>query len=304
MGDGAVTTLGFSTPIAANAAGDAMVRGFASILAPQGGRVLVSDGGLDPVRQAAGLGRLVDAGVDAMLVYPAGDPQFFHPAIDDAVRNGVRIFAYGDLEHRAVEAELVTRIDEMGAAGADLLAAALGGTGTVAVVGGVDAPGVTDRINGFLRQLESAHPDMEVVATVHNLFDNADGAEAVVAEMLRNGPGPAGIFAYNDSSAVGAARAAAAAGVSPALVGSNGEPHGVSAVAEGVLAGTVDRHPVELAQRGAELFLELLARPATLGAPVKVSIAPTVVTPANVGEFVPWNDRCATPPAGSWEVID
>lgn len=299
-----MTTIGFSPPTLDNPVSDAMIRALASVAAARGGHVLVTECGLDVERQAAGLGRLVDAGADALLVYPTGDPQALHPAIDRAVDRGARIFVHDEFGHRAVEVEMVTPVDRMGAAAADLLADALGGTGTVAVVGGVDAPAVTDRVDGFLRRLESAHPGLEVVATVHNLRDNAEGSEAVVAELLRSGPPPAGIFAYNDSSAIGAARAVSAAGARSVVVGSNGDPHGVAAVADGTIAGTVDRHPVEITQRAAELIFDLLERPAKLGAPEKVTVEPTAVTTATISTFVPWNERCPDPPAGSWTVID
>lgn len=299
-----MTTIGFVPPALDHTVTHAMIRGLVSTTAARGGQVLVVDGGLDVGRQVEGIERLVAVGVDALVVYPAGDPRSLHRAIDDAVARGVRIFAHDDLGHDAVEAEMVTPVEVMGSKAADLLAGALGGVGSIAVVTGVDAPAVTDRVNGFLERIESAHPEINVVATALNSFDDADGAKAAVAKLLKEEPTLEGIFAYNDSSAVGTARAVAAAGRTPLIVGNNGEPHGIAAVADGVIAGTVDRHPVELAQRTAELILDILERPRKPGPAESVLVEPTAVTSATIGEFVPWNERCATPPDGSWHVVD
>lgn len=287
----------------ANTVIEAMIRGLASTAALREGRVLATDAALDVERQVGDIERLVAAGVDALIVYPAGDPSVLHGAIDGAVAAGVPLFSHDELGYPAVAAKLVTPVRAMGALGADLLSEALGGEGTVAIVGGVEAPALVERIAGFRQRLESAHTGLRVVATVSNLLDTVEGAETVVAQLLAGGTAPNGLFGYNDASAIGAARAAAAAGATPVVVGNNAEPHGVRAVADGTIAGTVDRHPVELAQRGADLILDILEGRVEPGRPSEVTIEPTVVTRANVAAFVAWDARCPEPPAGSWEIV-
>jgi ribose transport system substrate-binding protein len=299
-----VTTIGFSTPVLANSVIQAMIRGLASAAAVQGGRVLATDAALDVARQAKDIARLTDAGVNALLVYPAGDPASLRAALDAAVQTGVLLFAHDDLDHPSVVTELVTPVATMGALAADLLAELLGEQGSIAIVEGVPAPAIVERVAGFRRRLAARHPGVQVVATVANPIDVAEGAESAVSELIVGGLVPDGVFGYNDASAIGAARAAAAAGLSPPVVGNNAEPHGVEAVAGGVIGATVDRHPVELALRGATVILDVLkGRLSVSDTPQRVEITPTVVTAANVDRFVPWDARCDEPPPGAWDLL-
>jgi hypothetical protein len=71
-----------------------------------------------------------------------------------------------------------------------------------------------------------------------------------------------------------------------------------------VIGATVDRHPVELALRGAAVMLDVLEGRLTVAdAPDRVRIEPTAVTAVNVDQFVPWDSRCEPPPSGSWDVL-
>jgi ribose transport system substrate-binding protein len=295
--------IGFSTPVLANAVIQAMIRGLATTAAGRGGRVLVTDAALDVARQANDIDRLVAAGADALLVYPAGDPHTLRTSLDAAVDSGVPLFAHDDLGHPAVVGNLVTPVARMGSLAADLLAGLLGGIGTVAIVGGVPAPAIVDRLEGFRRRLAQRHRDLEVIAEVENLIDVEEGAEAVVAELLSRGTRPDGIFGYNDASAVGAARAAAIFGLRPVVVGNNAEPHGIEALADRQIAATIDRHPVELAVRGANVILDVLHGRVAPSEAQRIEIEPTPITFAEVGTFVPWDRRCPDPPPGSWEHI-
>jgi ABC-type sugar transport system substrate-binding protein len=298
-------TIGFSTPVLANTVIQAMVRGFAATAAARGGHLLATDATLDAAKQAHDIARLTDCGVDALLVYPAGEPSRLREALDAAVARGIVVFAHDDVGHPEVVGELVTPVERMGALAADLLAERLGGQGTVAIVGGVPAPAILDRIAGFRRRLAARYPGLEVVAEIENKLDAEPGAEAVTKELVAGGVSPDGFFGYNDASAIGAARAAYAAGLHPVVVGNNAEPHGIAALREGIVAATVDRHPVELAVRGAELILDVLeGRLGRVPHRHRVEVEPTPVRASEADSFVPWEQRCSEPPPGSWEILE
>jgi ribose transport system substrate-binding protein len=298
-----MTTIGFSTPIVQNTVIEAMIRGLASAAAPRGGRVLATDAQLNVEKQANDIGRLVAAGSAALLVYPTGDPGSLQEALTAAAEAGVLLFSHDELRHPSVVTQLVTPVSVMGALAADLLAEHLSGKGTVVIVGGVPAPALLERIEGFRRRVSTEHPNLRIIGTITNPIDIAEGAEAAMAELIAAGATPNGVFAYNDASAIGAARAVAAAGLSAAIVGNNAEPHGVQAVAEGLIDATVDRHPIELALQGAAVILDVLGRRVEVSeAPDSVTIEPTTVTKDNVDAFIPWESRCDAPPMGSWEV--
>jgi ribose transport system substrate-binding protein/ribose transport system permease protein len=299
-----MTTIGFSTPVLPNTVIQAMLRGLASAAARRGGRVLATDAALDVAKQAGDITRLVDAGVDALIVYPAGDPESLRTALDAAIEAGVLLFAHDDIGHASVVTQLVTPVDVMGALAADLLAELLQGRGNIVIIDGVPAPALLERVAGFRRRLESRHPGIRVVASISNTTDVVQGAESAMADTITSGLAPDGVFGYNDASAIGAARAAAAAGLSLVTVGNNAEPHGVQAVAQGLISATVDRHPVELALQAAAVILDTLERRIQISeAPAFVTIVPSTVTKDNVESFIPWERRCDTPPLRSWEVL-
>jgi ABC-type sugar transport system substrate-binding protein len=299
-----MTTIGFSTPVLPNTVIQAMLRGLASAAARRGGRVLATDAALDVAKQAGDITRLVDAGVDALIVYPAGDPESLRTALDAAIEAGVLLFAHDDIGHASVVTQLVTPVDVMGALAADLLAELLQGRGNIVIIDGVPAPALLERVAGFRRRLESRHPGIRVVASISNTTDVVQGAESAMADTITSGLAPDGVFGYNDASAIGAARAAAAAGLSLVTVGNNAEPHGVQAVAQGLISATVDRHPVELALQAAAVILATLERRIQISeAPAFVTIVPSTVTKDNVESFIPWERRCDTPPLRSWEVL-
>jgi ABC-type sugar transport system substrate-binding protein len=298
-------TIGFSAPILANTVIQAMVRGLAATAAARGGRLLVTDASLDTAKQARDIARFADRGVAALLVYPAGEPRRLREALDAVVGRGIALFGHDDLRHPEVVGELVTPVERMGALAADLLADQLGGQGSVAIVGGVPAPAIRDRIAGFRRRLATRYPGLEVVAEIENVLDVEAGAEAATRELVAVGVSPDGFFGYNDASAIGAARAAHAAGLRPVVVGNNAEPHGIVALRDGLVAATVDRHPVELAVRGAELILDVLeGRLERSPHRHRVQVDPTPVRAGETDSFVPWGQRCPQPPPGSWEILE
>ena len=180
---------------------------------------------------------------------------------------------------------------------ADLLNEALEGRGDVAIVGGIPAPQIVERTDAFRRALRERYTGLRVVAEVENPTDDAAGAQAAVAALLRAHPEITGILTYNDASAIGAADAVQAAGRSDVtIVGCNGEPESLDAIRSGRIAGTVERHPIELGRRAADLILDVLdGALAREHAPRRVSAEPERVTASNVDQFKPWPDRTPQP---------
>lgn len=282
----------------------AFLRGISYVAGEREFHVYATDAALDIARQQADIVRLADMGVRAMLVYPTGEPEALWQSLDYAHEKGVQLFSHDRLGHPKILVTLVTPEYEMGVMGASMMAARLGGTGEVVLVGGVPAPAVLDTLKGFRDELVRHHPGITVIGEVANMIDVEEGAEKAIAELLASGTRFDGIFTYNDSSAVGAATALAAANRSASVVGSNGEQKAIDAIAQGLLVGTVDRNPVELAVRGATAMLDLLegqVEAHTLPSEIAIDVAP--VTSDNVAAFVPWEQRCPDPAKESWTVV-
>jgi ribose transport system substrate-binding protein len=290
-------TIGFSTPTIEAAAVKAMVQAVAYVAERRGAKVLVTDARLDGSRQSNQIDQLTEQGVAALLVYPVAAPPALHPALDRAVKAGVALFSHDHVDHPSVITEFITPGAEMAALSAGLLNELLNGHGDVAIVGGIPAPQILERTEAFNRALAKTHTGLRLVAEAVNATDDSAGAWPVVADMLTAHPEITGILTYNDASAIGAADAVeAAARTDVVIVGCNGEPECLNAIRNGRVAGTVERYPVELAQRAAELILDVLDGTVPRdSAPRSILSEPEVITATNVDRFQPWEERTPQP---------
>jgi ribose transport system substrate-binding protein len=288
-------TIGFSTPTMNAAAVKAMVQGMAQAAEQRGATIVVADARLDGARQSRQIDELASAGIDALLVYPVAEPATLRAALDRAVEAGVALFSHDHVGHPAVITEFITPGAEMATLSARLLADLLGGEGEVAIVGGIPAPQILERVDAFKQALAGTGP--RVVAEAVNETDDAAGARAVVAGLLSAHPEITGILTYNDASAIGAAEATEEAGRTEiVIVGCNGEPDCLEAIRRGRVAGTVERYPIELGQRAAGVILDVLDGSVPReSAPGRIVSEPEVITAANVDRFQPWEKRTPQP---------
>ena len=130
---------------------------------------------------------------------------------------------------------------------ADDLAGALGSKGEVAILQGTSGNNVaTDRTTGFTAQLKAKYPNVKVVASQTANFDQATG-QKVAAQILQSNPNLKGIYAENDTMALGAIQAIRAAGKVPGkdvkVVGIDGIQQAVQNVASGVMVADVETNP-------------------------------------------------------------
>src|SRR5262245_59747047 len=106
-----------------------MVQGLAYIAEGRRAHVVVADAGLDGERQAAQIGELCAAGIDALLVYPTAPPALLSAALDRAVAGGIPLFSHDSVDHPAVITEFVTPGGAMAELAAGLMDELLGGAG-------------------------------------------------------------------------------------------------------------------------------------------------------------------------------
>lgn len=165
---------------------------------------------------------------------------------------------------------------DAGRRAADEMKRRLGGTGTVAVIGGV-AGDVTsnDRVEGF-RQAADGLTVLPVVAADWS----RQQALTVAADLMTAHPDLKGIFTANDDMALGAARAvlnAHRSGLS--VIGVDGTQDALRAVERGELSATVAQYPFEIGRLGMQACKAAMAgtpMPSTIVSPV------AVVTSSNV----------------------
>ncbi|MET0460120.1 MAG: substrate-binding domain-containing protein, partial [Ilumatobacteraceae bacterium] len=134
-----------------------------------------------PTEQIADLQNLISQGVDAIIVNPS-DREQLNPVLEEAIAQGIVVVAVD----QAVTAEgaYVASNDqvEYGRLGAQWLADAIGGTGSVLYMRGVDGvPADTDRDTGF-REVMDEYPDIEL-KEVFTEWDFTQAGDIAVQEL-------------------------------------------------------------------------------------------------------------------------
>jgi ribose transport system substrate-binding protein len=143
-----------------------------------------------------------------------------------------------------VEQHLDIDNKEAGMLAAVALAEALGGEGKVAILEGIPgAPSAVDRQKGFMDELKK-YPGIEVVASLTANYAREEAAR-VTEDLLQANPVLDGIYAHNDEMALGAVRAAIAAGRLDEIkiVGIDATDDAIAAIKAGEMVATVQQQP-------------------------------------------------------------
>ncbi len=242
----------------------------------------VTDAQNDASQQANQLQNFTSGNMGAVVVNPV-DSDAIGPAARAANKADIPVVA---ADRGVNEADVATLVASDNAAGgrqaAKALADKLGGKGTVVVLQGTAGTSASrERGRGFAEGIR-AFPGIEVVARQPADFDRAKGLD-VMTNLLQGHPDVDGVFAENDEMALGAVKALGSkAGKSVSVVGFDGTPDGLKAVADGTLYASVAQQPEELgriAVRNAVAVADGEKVPSTVKVPVKV------VTSANVKDF-------------------
>jgi ribose transport system substrate-binding protein len=134
-----------------------------------------------PTDQIADLQNLISQGVDAIIVNPS-DREQLNPVIEEAIAQGIVVVAVD----QAVTAEgaYVASNDQVayGRLGAEWLAEAIGGEGSVLYMRGIDGvPADADRDEGFSAVM-AEYPDIELKEVFTN-WSFTEGGEIAVQEL-------------------------------------------------------------------------------------------------------------------------
>ena len=160
---------------------------------------------------------------------------------------------------------------EAGRMGGEAMVEALGGSGKVALIGGISGD-VTSaaRLDGF----KEGAGDLEIVQTVAGDWDRQT-AQTRATDILSANPDLAGFFSANDDMALGIARAVANAGKTGEvdIIGVDGIEDALKAVESGDLTASVAQYPYAIGEMGVQAC-EMAASgeelPSNVTAPVAV----------------------------------
>lgn len=200
--------------------------------AETGYRLVVTSAEFDLGKQAAQIEDFVARKVDAIVVCPV-DSRGVGPSIKKANDANIPVFT---ADIAAQEGEIVSHIASDNVAGGRLagefLAHALGGKGSVAIVGQPAITSVLDRVAGF-KEAIGTFPGIAIVAEV-NGQGVRDRSLAVASDVMQAHPDLAGLFGINDDSALGALDAARQLNRPDlAIVGYDATPPALDAIRKG-----------------------------------------------------------------------
>ncbi len=178
--------------------------------------------------------------------FAALDSQAAIPLLRQADEAGIPIIAFDS----GVDSDIplaTAATDNVAAAAlaADKMAELLGGEGQVAVVAHdqTSRTGI-DRRDGFVNQMEEAHPGVEIVTIEYGGGDHLKSTEITKA-ILTAHPELDGIFGTNEGSAIGVVNGVRESGTEGVvIVGYDSGKAQKDAIREGLMAGAITQNPV------------------------------------------------------------
>ncbi|MGC5168092.1 ABC transporter substrate-binding protein [Luteimicrobium sp. DT211] len=164
------------------------------------------------------------------------------------------------------------------------MAKALPDGGNIAILQGTSGNNVAQaRTDGFTKEVAASSPNLKVVASQTANFDQATG-QKVMEQILQSNPDIKGVYAENDTMALGAIQAIKAAGKTPGkdiqVIGIDGTEDAVKNVASGVMFSDVETNP----RFGPLAFQALTEFYGDTGTPTNVIIADHHFTKDNAQE--------------------
>jgi ribose transport system substrate-binding protein len=227
----------------------AMEQGMKDEAGKYGYTIVFTDANHDQAKQTSQVEDFLSKHVDVIILSPA-DSKAVGPAIVEANNANVPVFT-ADIASTASHGTVVSHIAsdniQGGRVAADLLGAALNGTGDIAIIDEPEVTSVQDRVKGFKDELAAKYPNVHIVA------DQTAGGERAMAatvtdNLLQRFPNLAGIFGINDDSALGALAAVKSAGKvgKIKIVGYDANPEAKTAIDAGEMVGDPEQHPDQI----------------------------------------------------------
>jgi ABC-type sugar transport system substrate-binding protein len=211
----------------------------------------------DTSGQADRLNAMAQQGYDCYIVNPISGTNLIQGLTQIAAQGTPVVNIDSPIEADAAkkaDLEVTTYIGtdnvEAGKLGGQLMSETLGGSGQVALVGGISGDVTSNaRLEGFT----DGAGDLEIVQTVAADWDRQT-AQTRATDILSANPDLKGFFSANDDMALGIARAVANAGKTGqiAIVGVDGIEDALKAVQSGDLTGTVAQYPYAIGQMGVQ----------------------------------------------------
>ncbi|MGY1670581.1 sugar ABC transporter substrate-binding protein [Geodermatophilus sp. SYSU D00710] len=254
---------------------------------------------LDPGKQVADINTLVQSGVDVLIANPI-DPNATLPAFDRARAQDIPIIAQETTVGGPFFTNVTADVESAAAQGAQLLAETVGDGQVAALAGPNFAEVITRENEAFAAAAEEA--GLDVVDTQVNQQITPQAAQAIAqAWRDRYGADLAGVWTFNDTSAVGVASAYSGSDQRPAIVSINGQPEVIPLIESGEVLATFD---IQQDKIGQALAYAALAAICGSEVPEEIVVPVARIDQVNAGEYRPLEERVDDPFEVSFEERD
>jgi ribose transport system substrate-binding protein len=201
-------------------------------------------------KQISDIQDMINKGAQALIVAPLNSDGL-EPALQAARDKNIPVLTVD----RKVNSEpckdyvafLGSDFVEQGKRAAQEMAKAMGNKGKVAILLGSSGNNVTtDRTDGFVDELKSIAPDIEIAAQQTGDFAR-DKGQQVMEQLIQAQPDLTGVYAENDEMALGALVALKSAGKAPGtdihVVSIDGTRNAVQKIVDGEMYAVVESNP-------------------------------------------------------------
>jgi ribose transport system substrate-binding protein len=244
--------------------------------------VVVVDASRDNSKQQSQVEDFISQKVAAIVLTPY-DSQAIGSAIVEANTAGIPVFT-ADIANASNQGKVVAHIAsdnvQGGGQAGKLMCAAVGSAGgSVAILDEPEVTSVQDRVKGFKAAIASGCPSVKIVADIDGGGERAKASSAT-EDILQSHKDLKGIFGINDDSALGAARAVDAAGLTGkiAVVGYDATQEARTAIKNGSMYGDAIQHPDQIGSKTIDAIHDYFSGKTP---PAKIAVAVGTYTKAN-----------------------
>ena len=243
--------------------------------------------GYDVKAQADQIDRFIASGTNLILL-GAADSKGIAPAVQRAKQAGITVVAIDVGAEGGVDATVTSNNRQAGQEAGKYVADRLKGSGQVIIVNGEPVTAVTDRVAGFLEEINK-HPDIKILSQDRNAEGTRAGGQRVMGELLKMFPKIDAVFAVNDPTAIGCDLAARQAQRKDFfIVGVDGAPEVVPALKDpqSLIAASAAQDPYLMAQEAVEIGNRILQGEKPKEAVTLIRVG--LITRDNVARYTGW----------------
>ncbi len=223
-----------------------------------------------------------------LILLGAADSKGIAPAVMRAKQAGITVVAVDVGAEGGVDATVTSNNKQAGTRDGVYVAERLKGKGQIVVVNGPPVTAVTDRMAGFLEEINK-HPDLKILSQDQNAGGSRDGGLRVMTNLLSAFKQIDAVFAINDPTAIGCDLAAKQAQRKEFfIVGVDGSPNIVPFLKDpgSLIAATAAQDPYLMAEEAVKVGFEIMQGKKPKEELILIPVG--LITKENVDRYAGW----------------